>query len=1085
MKKFTLLMAILLVSCFSFGQGSENFDNATSLPTGTTYGDGLFVGNDGITWHYVHSQAVGSYPINGNGILLRRSNEPSSLSATIQGGIGSFSLDTRKGYSSNTQRKLELVINGDVVEQFEPDFPSGESDMVIPFVVEDINISGEVTLELRMYGATGNQHIVLDNISWTGYTSGTGDLPYSCNQITPGTLEDGLFLGGDDNQLLAIDIPVYEGTTFEIESIKINTVDAATYFNILIHEDNSGVPGAVVSTFNAVPITGSTIVGNNFGYDFYQYTLDISGENLVLNAPTGDTRYWMQVQSDALAWESVAGVAVGLSGAYANDDSLGVWTIGGGDYVYELIGECTGEIPITYCNGSASDCDYDSITNVTFAGINNTTGCTAGTNDYTNLIATVAQGETHQISVAIEADSDEYIHVFIDWNQNGVLDDTGESYLVASGVSVSQSYTLNIVVPIDAALGETRMRVFLGWDEPMLLPCDSIMYGEVEDYTVNVTSAAACPPPSALSHTQLSMNSVELSWTGTGSLFNLEWGTQGFTPGTGTLVTDLTTASYQLTGITTDTIYEFYVLQDCGTDGESNWTGPYSFSVGYCEAGANYEDDEKIANVTFVDINNNSTSLAGYENFTSVSTDVAQGETYTFSTTLSNYYESDEMMVWIDYNQDGDFDDLGELVLTLIFSSASDFGNITIPADATLGTTRMRVRLHYSDYEGNTTPCGNSEYGQVEDYTINIIDPCTAGSVIPLFNQVATVCAGQSLSALPTTSTNGITGTWLPALDNTQTTTYTFTPDSGQCATTASMTITVIPNEVPDFDPIADICEGEFLAELPTTSTNGITGTWLPALDNTQTTTYTFTPDLGQCATTASLTITVTPNVIPEFDPIADICEGEFLAELPTTSTNGITGTWLPALDNTQTTTYTFTPDLGQCATTASVTIVVNDAPDSPTADSPQMLTEGQTVADIVVTGVTGTLNWYSDEDLTNNVEESMMLVEGAYTFWVTQTVGNCTSSATEITVEVSLSRNVFDQASFRVYPNPVREILNISYSKDITDVTVINMLGQVVISQTASSADTQVDMSVLPTGSYLVKVTVDGIAKTIKVIKQ
>ncbi|MGE4346773.1 MAG: T9SS type A sorting domain-containing protein [Flavobacteriaceae bacterium] len=41
------------------------------------------------------------------------------------------------------------------------------------------------------------------------------------------------------------------------------------------------------------------------------------------------------------------------------------------------------------------------------------------------------------------------------------------------------------------------------------------------------------------------------------------------------------------------------------------------------------------------------------------------------------------------------------------------------------------------------------------------------------------------------------------------------------------------------------------------------------------------------------------------------------------------------------------------------------------------------------------------------------------------------------------------------------------------------------MISQTVSSADTQVDMSVLPTGSYLVKVTVDGIAKTIKVIKQ
>src|SRR5690606_19060536 len=494
-------------------------------------------------------------------------------------------------------------------------------------------------------------------------------------------------------------------------------------------------------------------------------------------------------------------------------------------------------------------------------------------------------------------------------------------------------YTLNIVVPIDAALGETRMRVFLGWDEPMLLPCDSIMYGEVEDYTVNVTSAAGCPPPSALSHTQLSMNSVELSWTGTGSLFNLEWGTQAFTLGSGILVTDLTTASYILTGITTDTIYEFYVLQDCRTDGESNWTGPYSFSVGYCEAGANYEDDEKIANVTFVDINNNSTSLAGYENFTSVSTDVAQGETYTFSTTLSNYYESDEMMVWIDYNQDGDFDDLGELVLTLIFSSASDFGNITIPADATLGTTRMRVRLHYSDYEGNTTPCGNSEYGQVEDYTINIIDPCTAGSVIPLFNQVATVCAGQSLSALPTTSTNGITGTWSPALDNTQTTTYTFTPDSGQCATTASMTITVIPNEVPDFDPIADICEGEFLAELPTTSTNGITGTWSPALDNTQTTTYTFTPDAGQCAVSTTLTIDVEPLVTPVFDDLpSSICAGSALT-LPSMSDNFLSGSWSPsAVDVTQTTTYEFTPTAGQCGLPYTHTIEVVQ-PTIPTFD--------------------------------------------------------------------------------------------------------------------------------------------------------
>src|SRR5690606_36454095 len=100
----------------------------------------------------------------------------------------------------------------------------------------------------------------------------------------------------------------------------------------------------------------------------------------------------------------------------------------------------------------------------------------------------------------------------------------------------------------------------------------------------------------------------------------------------------------------------------------------------------------------------------------------------------------------------------------------------------------------------------------------------------------------------------------------------------------------------------------------------------------------------------------------------------------------------------------------------------------TPTADSPQMLTEGQTVADIVVTDVTGTLNWYSDEDLTVVVEETDILTEGVYTFWVTQTVDGCESDAIEIMVEVSLSRNAFDEASFRAYPNPVTEFLNISY---------------------------------------------------------
>ncbi|SDK59464.1 beta strand repeat-containing protein, partial [Flavobacterium noncentrifugens] len=198
----------------------------------------------------------------------------------------------------------------------------------------------------------------------------------------------------------------------------------------------------------------------------------------------------------------------------------------------------------------------------------------------------------------------------------------------------------------------------------------------------------------------------------------------------------------------------------------------------------------------------------------------------------------------------------------------------------------------------------------------------------PAFDAVAPICSGAALSALPTTSTNSVTGTWSPALNNTATTEYTFTPTAGQCtsATLTKLTITVNPIVTPIFDAVAPICSGAALSALPTTSTNNVTGTWSPALNNTATTQYTFTPTAGQCtsATLTTMTITVNPIVTPAFTQVSPICSGAALSALPTTSTNGVTGTWSPALNNTITTQYTFTPTAGQCATTTTMTITVN-----------------------------------------------------------------------------------------------------------------------------------------------------------------
>jgi gliding motility-associated-like protein len=199
--------------------------------------------------------------------------------------------------------------------------------------------------------------------------------------------------------------------------------------------------------------------------------------------------------------------------------------------------------------------------------------------------------------------------------------------------------------------------------------------------------------------------------------------------------------------------------------------------------------------------------------------------------------------------------------------------------------------------------------------------------VTPTFATVAAICNGDALSALPTTSINGYTGTWSPALDNTATTTYTFTPTAGQCATTATLTITVNQKVVPTFNPVATICSGDALSALPTTSLNGYTGTWSPALNNTATTTYTFTPGIGQCATTTTLTITVTPKATPTFTAIAPLCFGETtVPSLPTASNEGITGTWTPStISTTSTDTYNFIPDAPQCSNTGSITVTILD----------------------------------------------------------------------------------------------------------------------------------------------------------------
>ncbi|HEX8270879.1 MAG TPA: T9SS type A sorting domain-containing protein [Flavobacterium sp.] len=86
---------------------------------------------------------------------------------------------------------------------------------------------------------------------------------------------------------------------------------------------------------------------------------------------------------------------------------------------------------------------------------------------------------------------------------------------------------------------------------------------------------------------------------------------------------------------------------------------------------------------------------------------------------------------------------------------------------------------------------------------------------------------------------------------------------------------------------------------------------------------------------------------------------------------------------------------------------------------------------------------------------------------------------------DASLASASFDNANFSFYPNPVKDVLNLSYTENISNVSVFNLLGQEVVTRSINATTGQVDMSRLASGTYLVKVTADQQTNTIKVIKE
>ncbi|MBL8010113.1 MAG: T9SS type A sorting domain-containing protein [Flavobacteriales bacterium] len=146
---------------------------------------------------------------------------------------------------------------------------------------------------------------------------------------------------------------------------------------------------------------------------------------------------------------------------------------------------------VTYCTAGTSNTAYERITNVSMGSINNPSGASSYSN-FTNLSTTVSVGVAQSITVTIgNPYSTDRVLIWCDWNRNGTLTDAGEAvYASPQGVG---PFTTSITAPTGTTAGAVRMRIRLtdAAAGANLTPCGTSTYGEVEDYTLNVTGTLA------------------------------------------------------------------------------------------------------------------------------------------------------------------------------------------------------------------------------------------------------------------------------------------------------------------------------------------------------------------------------------------------------------------------------------------------------------------------------------------------------------------------------------------------------------------------------------------------------------------
>ena len=269
--------------------------------------------------------------------------------------------------------------------------------------------------------------------------------------------------------------------------------------------------------------------------------------------------------------------------------------------------------------------------------------------------------------------------------------------------------------------------------------------------TVSFTTYPDCNPAS---NVQLypGIDSVYIEWDNNTVATYLITLKKGETIITGDIAYE---SPYYFTGLTAGTEYE--IIIDVMCEDYSSASSSHAFStlmpeLNYCTSSGADSRKNHLQKIMISNLHSTSGDDHGYADRTQLSANVTQGEVYSFNVQTGGNPSKKHISAWIDYNQDGDFDESDEQVTWLVSRKGDAITTaITIPESATVGSTRLRVSV---SQQRNLQACGIIAHGETEDYTINIQSGGSGGVLSVYPNPVKERLYVKSQNSSPVTIMN-------------------------------------------------------------------------------------------------------------------------------------------------------------------------------------------------------------------------------------------------------------------------------------------------------------------------------------------